>query len=308
MKLLLSYILQYYKSVNKKVFLITSLLVAVLISINFTVGIESRISQHNNHLLRIAGFFLLYLLVFSSAYWIHFSLSSFFWPVEKSFYALLIISAALFAWKIATQNSAAFITDNMQFPWQKFAALTLDWPIKAIVFLLIILAVWKLFALEKPLGGMSGKNLSVSPYLILLLCMLPLLAFASTQSDFLQMYPKLKKIFFIFPQVESPVLPSLAYELSYGTDFFSIELFFRGLLVLGMMKYVGKDAILPMAAFYCSIHFGKPLLECVSSFFGGIILGVVVYRTRSIWGGLIVHLGIAWLMELGGYIGSRYFG
>jgi hypothetical protein len=30
----------------------------------------------------------------------------------------------------------------------------------------------------------------------------------------------------------------------------------------------------------------------------------VVYHTRSIFGGLIVHLGIAWMMELGGYIGN----
>jgi hypothetical protein len=27
------------------------------------------------------------------------------------------------------------------------------------------------------------------------------------------------------------------------------------------------------------------------------MLGVVVYNTRSIWGGLIVHLGMAWLMD-----------
>jgi phosphoserine aminotransferase len=34
------------------------------------------------------------------------------------------------------------------------------------------------------------------------------------------------------------------------------------------------------------------------------ILGIVVYNTRSILGGLMVHLGIAWLMEIGGYIGN----
>jgi membrane protease YdiL (CAAX protease family) len=96
----------------------------------------------------------------------------------------------------------------------------------------------------------------------------------------------------------------LLYELSYGSDFFTIELFFRGFLILGFLKYAGKDAILPMACFYCAIHFGKPMAECISSYFGGIILGIVVYNTRSIAGGLLVHLGIAWLMELGGYFGN----
>jgi len=94
------------------------------------------------------------------------------------------------------------------------------------------------------------------------------------------------------------------FELSYGTDFFSIELFFRGFLIVGFMKWVGKDAIIPMACFYCTIHFGKPLGECISSYFGGLLLGIVAYHTRSVYGGLFVHLGIAWLMELGGYIGN----
>ena len=98
----------------------------------------------------------------------------------------------------------------------------------------------------------------------------------------------------------------LLFELSYGSDFIGIEIFFRGFLVLAFIKWAGKDAILPMAVFYCSIHFGKPLGECISSYFGGIILGIVSLNTRTIWGGLAVHLGIAWLMELGGYIGNKF--
>jgi hypothetical protein len=63
-----------------------------------------------------------------------------------------------------------------------------------------------------------------------------------------------------------------------------------------------------MAAFYCTIHFGKPLGECISSYFGGMVLGVLAYRTRSILGGLIVHLGLAWMMELGGWLGHTWLG
>ncbi|MBK8951734.1 MAG: hypothetical protein IPM85_04820 [Chitinophagaceae bacterium] len=69
-----------------------------------------------------------------------------------------------------------------------------------------------------------------------------------------------------------PVWKKIVYELSYGSDFFTIELFFRGFLVLAFAKWAGKDAILPMACFYCTIHFGKPMAECISSFFGGLIL------------------------------------
>lgn len=96
----------------------------------------------------------------------------------------------------------------------------------------------------------------------------------------------------------------LAFELSYGFDFVSIEFFFRGFLILGLLQICGKHCIIPVACFYCSIHFGKPMGEAISSFFGGILLGIVSYNTRSIWGGLLVHLGIAWLMEIGGFLGN----
>ena len=95
-----------------------------------------------------------------------------------------------------------------------------------------------------------------------------------------------------------------SFELSYGSDFVGIEFFFRGFLVLAFIRWAGKEAVLPMACFYCTIHFGKPLGECISSYFGGLLLGVVIANTRSVWGGLMVHLGIAWMMELGGYIGE----
>ena len=94
----------------------------------------------------------------------------------------------------------------------------------------------------------------------------------------------------------------LLFELSYGTDFITIEFFFRGFLVLAFVKWAGKEAILPMACFYCSIHFGKPIGECISSYFGGLLLGIVVYNTRSVFGGLMVHLGIAWMMEVAGWV------
>jgi hypothetical protein len=137
--------------------------------------------------------------------------------------------------------------------------------------------------------------------------MIPLIAAVSTQPDFLAVYPKLKYLHPGHQAVGHPAISALAYELSYGSDFLTIELFFRGFLVLAFVRFAGKASILPMAVFYCTIHFGKPLAECISSFFGGIILGVITYHTRSIWGGWIVHLGIAWLMELGGYLGNVYY-
>jgi hypothetical protein len=168
----------------------------------------------------------------------------------------------------------------------------------------ILFIIWKMFYAKETFFGLTVKNFKWKPYLIMLLIMVPLIAAASTQPDFLYMYPKLKDVDTVLVGVKNKWFYHLLHELSYGSDFISVELFFRGFLILAFVKVVGKDAILPMACFYCTIHFGKPLGECISSYFGGLLLGIVVYNTRSIIGGLMVHLGIAWLMEIGGYIGN----
>jgi membrane protease YdiL (CAAX protease family) len=96
----------------------------------------------------------------------------------------------------------------------------------------------------------------------------------------------------------------VVYELCYGFDFVSIEFFFRGFLILSLMKICGTHCIIPVACFYCTIHLGKPMGEAISSFWGGLLLGIISYNTGSVWGGLVVHLGIAWLMETGGWLGA----
>lgn len=155
---------------------------------------------------------------------------------------------------------------------------------------------------NQPLYGFSSKHHQTSLYWYLLLCMLPLLVFAGTQKEFTDYYPR----FNVLKDMNPPSWKLMMYELCYGLDFFSIELFFRGFLILGMVKYIGIHSILPMAVFYMSIHFGKPMGETISSFFGGIILGVISYHSKSIYGGIMVHAGIAWLMELSGYIGNLF--
>lgn len=97
-------------------------------------------------------------------------------------------------------------------------------------------------------------------------------------------------------------LNAILYELAYGSDFISVELFFRGFLIVGMVRYFGPQVVLPMILTYCFLHFGKPLTESVSSLFGGYILGIISLHSKSIWGGVMIHVGIAWLMEIVGYL------
>lgn len=298
MKLSFSYFTTLIKSLNKWTFLLTSIWVAVFITINFTIGIESRIQAFPEFYQRFSGFFLLYLLLFGIPYWIHFTNSRNFIPLTASFVWLFISAPLLFALKMSHRNFAGIFLSTNNYPWYEYGKWILNWPLNSLLLLLLVVFIWKWAQIEGPVAGLSTKKFSLKPYLILLGCMIPLIAFAGTQADFLHTYPKVKNISFLKDHVTSFWPYQLLYELSYGSDFFSIEFFFRGFLVLGFLRFAGKEAILPMAAFYCSIHFGKPLLECITSYFGGIILGVIVYRTKSIWGGLLIHLGIAWMMEV----------
>jgi hypothetical protein len=198
----------------------------------------------------------------------------------------------------------------VNFPWDHYAQLVLQLPLKLLLLFAFLWTLYKAGLLPgNSLGaavGLTRTNFNALPYFGLLLCTIPLIALASTQHDFLLVYPKVKNLTFINGYAKPEWPWKLLYEISYGLDFLGIELFFRGLLIVVLVNYVGPDAILPMAAFYCTIHFGKPLGECISSFFGGLILGVLAARTRTILGGLIVHLGLAWLMELGGWLGSLW--
>ncbi|WP_019988456.1 CPBP family intramembrane glutamic endopeptidase [Rudanella lutea] len=154
----------------------------------------------------------------------------------------------------------------------------------------------------EPFYGLKPKRDGLAVYALLLLVMVPLIAFASFQPHFLDFYPTYKDTtaneFLGVPEW----VTALVYELCYGWDFVPTELMFRGFMVIGLSRITATDknqsgVILPMVVAYASIHFGKPLGETLSSILGGYLLGVLALSTQSIWGGLLIHLSIAWLMD-----------
>ena len=305
---IIGYLRNYLQSINRFVFLLTTFLVAIAITCNYTLSIEPAIVALSTWPLRIAGFFMLFGFIFSAAWVLQFLVSPATIPNDRFFFVLLLVAPAIFAIKITFGEVASSLTADFAHPWNEYWNKVLDWPLKLLAVAIPVIVLWRLGRFEGPVAGVQAKGFNVRPYFLLLLAMVPLIAFAATQNDFLHTYPKVQRIDVIDQYVQHSFPWKGLYELSYGIDFVTIEFFFRGFLVLAFARLAGKHAILPVAAFYCSIHFGKPLFECITSYFGGIILGAVVYNTRSIWGGLIVHLGIAWLMELAGYLGHVYKG
>jgi len=300
---IIGYLRNYLQSINRTVFILTTLLVAIAITCNYTLSIEPAIVALSTWPLRIAGFLMLFGFIFSAAWVLQFLVAPATIPNDRFFFVLLLAAPAIFAIKITFGVVAISLSAHFPYPWNEYWNKVLDWPLKLLAVAIPVIALWHLGRFEGPVAGVQAKGFNVRPYFLLLLGMVPLIAFAATQNDFLHTYPKVQRIDVIDQYVQHSSPWKGLYELSYGIDFVTIEFFFRGFLVLAFARLAGKHAILPVAAFYCSIHFGKPLFECITSYFGGIILGAVVYNTRSIWGGLIVHLGIAWLMELAGYLG-----
>lgn len=149
--------------------------------------------------------------------------------------------------------------------------------------------------------GLTFRKHNFWPYAVLLILMVPLIFWASTNADFLRTYPTLKiwKYQEVYGLTKAQMMG--LYEFIYLFDFIRVETIFRGALIIGLARFLGKDTILVMATLYCVLHFNKPLGETISSIFGGYLLGTIAYYQKNIVGGCMVHAGIAGLMELIAY-------
>jgi membrane protease YdiL (CAAX protease family) len=136
-----------------------------------------------------------------------------------------------------------------------------------------------------PRGFFRHLPLYAALFLPVGLCVL---AIANTP-EFLSQYP--------FYQDHRALIDLAVWELAYGVQFFSLEFFFRGFLLRGMAAELGAMAMMVMMIPYCMIHFGKPLPECLGSIIAGMVLGTLAMDTRSIWGGVTIHVAVAWSMD-----------
>lgn len=297
------YIRDYYKRTFHPVyFFLVVGMIGFLIYLNYYHSLEdSYVNGGGTKFTDLLGYFLLFFVPFALAFFLQgvfYKECSFF--RNKWFWVILVSAPAFYSFRINFDYQEdiykrIWSDDELDY-WRR----CLNWIIRVFIVLIPVYILWWCKDRKaQPFYG-TAKLDNIRPYLLMLAIMIPLIAAASTQHDFQQMYPRGK--FLTRLNLDHKNLHYAFYELCYGFDFISIEFFFRGFLILSLSKICGEKCIVPAACFYCTIHFGKPMGEAISSFWGGMLLGIVSYNTRSVWGGLIVHLGIAWLMELGGWI------
>jgi membrane protease YdiL (CAAX protease family) len=72
---------------------------------------------------------------------------------------------------------------------------------------------------------------------------------------------------------------------------FAWEFIFRGYMLFGLEKSIGRSAIFVQTIPFVLLHFGKPFLETLACIPGGFIMGYIAYRTRSFLPCFIIHFG-----------------
>ena len=77
---------------------------------------------------------------------------------------------------------------------------------------------------------------------------------------------------------------------------FAWEFVFRGYMLFGMERSIGRKAIFVQTIPFVLLHFGKPFLETLACIPGGFAFGYIAYRTRSFLPCFVIHFGMYVMM------------
>lgn len=285
-------------------YLTVAALLALSIVINYTINLENGIiDRHTGKWIRVGYYFILYAV----GYYITCLLVSAFknnytfWKA-KTFWVLSLVGLFILSFDrgfpYLHEIASLF---SQQYEGYSWIFKTTNHATGFFIILLPLLIFYKAFDKSPSAHYGLTHTGNIKPYLYLLMVVAPVILIASFHPSFSSYYPIYKSNNVAELWHWPDYLPAFIFEFLYGLDFLNVELLFRGFFVIGLAQVLGKDAIIPMVTIYCYLHFGKPVGETISSIFGGYILGTIALYTRSVWGGVFIHVGVAWLMEAGAY-------
>ena len=293
---------------NASHYLLVALFLSVCIYLNYRFDFEDSFLDAKPGFEKWLFYFITYSVAFyfTALSYLYFS-KKLYVLVEQDFWIKSILALVLLSADASTpflrDGINAFVNPALQFWTYKVMVNLISF---VIVFLPIMIFYFFYEKEQKNYYGLSARKFDFTPYVVMLMIMVPLIAGVSFHESFLRQYPMYKTSgAHDYLNVEEWVT-ALIYETAYGFDFVTVEFLFRGFMVIGLMTSLGRGAVLTMAVTYCFLHFGKPPGEAISSIFGGYILGVIAYETKSIWGGIVIHIGIAWSMELAAYLQKTF--
>lgn len=140
-----------------------------------------------------------------------------------------------------------------------------------------------------------SPRVSLRIYLALMLVILPVIVLASFTPTFQRTYP-------LYRLAGRSLLELVVWETEYLLLFFSVEFFFRGYLVFGLRRAFGSQSIFIAMVPYCMFHFTKPPAEALGAIVAGLVLGILALGSRTIWGGVLLHVSVALTMDVSSLI------
>lgn len=120
--------------------------------------------------------------------------------------------------------------------------------------------------------------------LFIFMLMTPVIIAVATSPAFRGKYPyllelRIGKAFDLF----------LVYQAIRGLYMLSWEYLFRGFMISALRERFGYYAVFFQMLPYVMLHSTKPSLELYYTIPSALLLGVLAYRTRSIWPGFLLH-------------------
>ena len=304
MKQIIRYLLDYIKKdFNLKLYLLVAVFLAIFFYLNYEMGLARNIfGKYYRSPQLYLNYFLFVTFTYFSILFLESLIRKDFHPFKnREFLKFIFIGLVLLAVDGSSyylfRSIAKFLGVSGEYlPW----AGALSANIKRLLILGLFLYIFKkVFDKEaESFYGLTLKNFNWKPYAAMLLMIMPLIIMASYQQSFLQKYPIYKPGIAENHGGLSHWITVGSFELSYGSRFIAVELFFRGFLIIGLARLIGTRAILPMVVVYAFWHFSKPLPEAISSIFGGYILAIIALKSRTVFGGVLIHMGVALSMEL----------
>jgi membrane protease YdiL (CAAX protease family) len=126
--------------------------------------------------------------------------------------------------------------------------------------------------------------------LLFLLVMIILVWFVSATPVFAEKYPHLLS-------AKSDWDTLFIYEAGMLLYMIAWEFIWRGFMLFGLEKRFGGYAVLMQMIPFVILHNGKPFLETFGAIFGGIALGILALRTRSIYYCVVTHIGVMFSID-----------
>lgn len=310
MKKVWGYLIDYQKKhFDWKMYSIILLFIALCIGVNYQLDFEDGIiDSYHGKPIKWLWMFLFHTFPFLTVCFIIYAFGKEkSWLKSKDFWFKLFIGFGLLAFDRSFYGFRSWLEGVPHLEYS-FIYKCLNWSSSLILVVIPMLIIYPLLERDKERiwYGLQWKRFDPRPYLVLLAITAVFIGLGSFLSEIHEYYPRYLKSgasMYLRANPETPEWRLIAlYELSYGSNFISVELIFRGFLLFAFTRTLGSYAVLPMVATYAFLHFGKPLGETISSLFGGYVLGIISMNSRNIWGGIFIHLGVAWLMELFGWM------